>query len=219
MKFSFAPEIKCCKNVIIKDSKIHGKGLFATQKIREGTVVAFYDGIYVDFEDDCDFEDRVMVSVCSGSCDYVQNLCDSERICVLAGFPNPSRNRFGIATYANTGFVNTKPDIEEAADIIRCNNLDHGSYLIDNKVGIQYIACRNIKAGEELCINYGYGYWKDKHKQVKVEGLKVLQERFGMNDDMQLNFNKWQREFTTMKNEIATINSMYSTVARQDQSL
>ena len=51
MNLFYPPEIKCSKDVIIKDSKIHGKGLFASKKINEGTVVAFYDGICVKFED------------------------------------------------------------------------------------------------------------------------------------------------------------------------
>jgi hypothetical protein len=203
MDLFYPPELKCSKDVIIKNSQTHGKGLFAVKKINKGTVVAFYDGICVKFEDEYDNEDCVMVSVCSGSTNYIQNLAGGV---ILAGFPNPSKNRFGIATYANTGFVNTKPDQFDL--IVKHNNLEKETYQRNGKIGMKYIASRSIKPGEELCINYGYDYWKCKHKEISIESIHELQKVFGMDHDVELNFKKWKMNFKKFKELLSAIWSM-----------
>ena len=48
----------------------------------------------------------------------------------------------------------------------------------------------NIKPGEELCINYGYDYWKNKHKEISIESIQRLQKIFGMDDNVEHNFKK-----------------------------
>ena len=120
------------KYVIVKDSGIHGKGIFSTVNMHEGKKILDIKGEIID-GDECERreeeEDNVYIFWNGDDC-YIDT----------------NRTR-------KIKFINHNCDFN--CDVVE-----------DGKNGLMLIAYKNIKAGAELTIDYGY---QDIYDECKCE--------------------------------------------------
>ena len=109
------------KYVVVKDSKIHGKGIFTTVDIPEGKRIMVIEGEVIS-GDECERREEEENNV------YI--------------FWNGD-------TYIDTAMTDKIKYINHECDC-NCDVLDR------NKNSLWLVAYRDIKAGEELTIDYGY---------------------------------------------------------------
>jgi len=205
ISYYYVPELKCCKDVEVKNSPKHGKGVFTTKRIKKGQCVGFYDGMMFEFENgerDAPYI-YLMLGCCFNNADFLQNTLDPNF--VIGGFPVPNRSRYGIATYINTGYASAIPDVNKQMFL---NNCYREIYWVDGKMGYKYITTRNIDKGEELLIDYGSIYWTKQTPELEETRLNIqdtLREKFMFDDNIELNINKWKENYDYMKNYIKTL--------------
>lgn len=135
---------KKIKMLVIQASQIPnaGKGLFTTENIAKGTLFIEYLGDEYTWKQCA----KRAIENKEGYVFYI-----SERLCIDA-FDTPQH----LARYAN-----------DAAGITRVKGLRNNTvFHIEKKKG--YLkATRNLKAGEEIFVNYGKEYWNAIRTNIK----------------------------------------------------
>lgn len=130
--------------LIVKKSQLPkaGKGLYTTTPIKKGEKIIEYKGEIIKWKE---YEKRVEENK-DGYLFYI-----NDDLCIDA-YPTPQHK----ARYAN-----------DAAGITRVRGLKNNSNyeIIDNKCFI--VAQKNIKAGEEIFVNYTKEYWDSVRYNIK----------------------------------------------------
>lgn len=130
--------------LIVKKSQLPfaGKGLYTTTPIKKGTLIIEYKGEIIDWKE---YLKRV------DACEDGYLFFISKSHCIDA-FPTPQHK----ARFAN-----------DAAGITRVKGLKNNSVyeIVDKKCFIK--ATRDIKAGEEIFVNYTKEYWDAVRHNIK----------------------------------------------------
>lgn len=159
--------------VILKQSNIHGMGVFARTDINEGGIVTFYPGDVVEYTPN---EDR-------DSNDHVVFACLSDREksrsqTVEAAFKD-NNYAFSLSkkyTMIGNPFFNSDPSYmghlindgaksgsssQSVALYQKITLLKRNCEFYDlHDLHLAVVACRDIKEGEELFVSYGPDYWE-----------------------------------------------------------
>jgi len=172
-------ELELDKKIELKESKIHGLGVFAKQKINKGELITFYPGDFVEYTSN---EDRHLPH-------HLTILFRSKRL----------ENRFGQVTdssyrnsdygfdlnnhYAIIGCPQFNDDTNYMGHFIndgaRTNSTEKSNeiYLEISKLKrnckfhilkdlhVAIISTKNINIDEELYVTYGISYWFNKNKE------------------------------------------------------
>ncbi|MFO0323330.1 MAG: SET domain-containing protein [Bacteroidota bacterium] len=131
--------------LIVKTSQLpkSGKGLFTTSPIKKGTRIIEYKGEIIDWKE---YEKRVELNK-DGYLFFI-----NKKHCIDA-YNTPQHK----ARFAN-----------DAAGLGRVKSLRNNSvYEIEGKKCF-IIATRNIKAGEEIFVNYSKSYWDCVRYNIKI---------------------------------------------------
>lgn len=177
--------------VRIDNSRVHGKGVFATRDIKEGEIVTFYPcDLYMSDTDatrtywrigDCD-RGRVMELATNGDYTYGGT---------IIGLPEKTEHPWFLGHMVNDGALITSRTRGKLAKqgivYTRCSmarqNTVFKEYTISGTictVGLQ--ATRDIKSGEELFVCYGAPYWLSKyHGRIDTDRLFTDMSRIMMN--------------------------------------
>ena len=159
-------KIKCLRStscvinkVEIKQSEIHGKGVFAKKNIKIGELITFYPGDTVEYYWNGMNKELGRVLY------WGESVIDTHTYACAVGenhaiIGNP---RFEDASYAghlinDAGKHNSS--VESMEEYYKDDKLKTNCdfyFFNDLHVGIR--ATKNVKAGEELLIPYGNGYW------------------------------------------------------------
>ncbi len=165
-------------SVIVKPSRIHGKGVFARRDIKSGELITFYPADLMEYTPDKDRnKDKHKVAV-----------LQSERLTTRFGnkFGSDQKNRDNdyAFTLSDEITITGHPSFEEGNYLghlindfgmcsdsarsiqmynklapLRCNVVYRNFY--DLHIGI--VASKNIPAGSELLVQYGFTYWNTYH--------------------------------------------------------
>ena len=151
-----------CDVIEVKDSKIHGKGVFAKQDIKTGSVVTLYpvDG-YSDDNKTYHITDKLTDKTNTfDDHSYVVN-DDLKIVADASKFDNPVQLGHMINdsvgnTFVGTTVHNIKDGVYEY--VMKSNN--NCSIKVNQKYGLIYVVVtRNIDAGEELLTSYSPAFW------------------------------------------------------------
>jgi SET domain-containing protein len=183
LKYSNKNPIQLIKRVEIKESKIHGKGVFALTNIKEGTVMTFYpshgiiidDGVMIDNLEDKSFIKNVTQNKYYrkyGVSDYSSLFGHNLNI---IGNPTEIGNAMLLGHMINDSVGNVFKNNENDTDLKKMRNVIASYYIktVSNSncrfaYNMKYplisvVATRDIQEGEELLIAYGISYWYDEH--------------------------------------------------------
>jgi SET domain-containing protein len=171
--------------VYVKQSEIHGKGVFAKRNIKPDEFVTFYPGDTVECYWNGLMNDPIKVSYWGEyTTDTHTYAMAVDNNYVIIGNPNidedvsyvghlindaskhDSTERSLSATCEITG--TPVIDDENANALFEIENYDNNNrlktncdfYIFKNELHVGIRATKNIKAGEELLIHYGSGYWQ-----------------------------------------------------------
>ena len=131
--------------LIVKTSQLpkSGKGLFTTSPITKGTKIIEYKGEIIDWKE---YEKRVELNK-DGYLFFI-----NKKHCIDAYNTTQHKARFA----------------NDAAGLGRVKSLRNNSvYEIEGKKCF-IIATRNIKAGEEIFVNYSKSYWDCVRYNIKI---------------------------------------------------
>lgn len=169
-------------NVTIKESEVHGKGVFAKKDIKKGQVVTLYPGdIAIYLPDGYEGEKILTISQHSAR---MRNKIDKENIKikdawlgmddygyliddnhVIVGCPdfinNPSYLGHMINDKFACDFDKITPEMYIKMSLEKTNATQ--VHIADN-MHVAIVAKRDIKAGEEVFIPYGLQFWSIKKK-------------------------------------------------------
>ena len=162
--------------VVIKESPIHGKGVFANCKIKRGSIVTFYIPYMLEYVNNKDGrESYVIVPVLSNRKFTENNQGEIEEL--RKGTIKFSENMLMIGDdeyYSDTRFVGHMVNdgcifpehgkisfFEYEDQVIRNTNVEVVPFNLDRKF-ICLISNRDIEPGEEILVAYGCNYWDDK---------------------------------------------------------
>lgn len=175
MKMILLTDIGChhLNRVVIRESNVHGSGVFATENIRKGELITLYPGDVVDFFPNegqriefrsiSDREKQVSADgVVLLSPDY--SISGGKGYSVF-GDPRFTRNPSYLGHMVNDGST-YNPD-SETAESYRERSQEKANCYFRSISGLHIatIAGRDIKEGEELFASYGHGYWRVKHER------------------------------------------------------
>lgn len=173
-------EIKC--SVELRDSSIHGKGLFATDNIKGGSIITFYPGDMSVFypNEKSDNPEAMSVMVISGS-DRLKKktgkeiFSDEDRLKLLDYQIDVDEEYYSII--GDPSFTDNPRYLGHMInDTMTCsNNLGsirdyfgsahlktNAIYKVLANLLIVIIAEKDIKKNEEILMNYGLSYWLGK---------------------------------------------------------
>ena len=148
--FGFEPLVE------VRDSPVHGRGVFALRDIKKSEIVCFYDG-----------EVKTFAEILS---DYNKNKVNKEYWMshptkpdsVLCGYPNPL-NKFGVGQLINDSTMLNIKEMDFKKGIKDCEDYTIASKRLQNvtflNTDFQMCATKDIKQGEELFLHYGYKMW------------------------------------------------------------
>lgn len=140
----------------IKDSGIHGKGVFAKNNIQKREVITMYPyHVIIDSDDIYKFADGIHPVSYNKFAKYIyQNSCGEQ----FAGLPHICDDSTYIGHMINDG-SNSKRESEYYTNTkINCIFFDVLD-SIGSCIGTAIVATRDISADEELFLQYGYQYW------------------------------------------------------------
>lgn len=187
-------------NVELRNSNIHGMGLFATCDIPKNKIVTLYPAHSVSLINYKEKQRRDLTLKGSNkfieNIDYYQNIYSLGEYNTIFGYyeitgdPNQIDNKLFIGHMLNDGIGNIFEDIpyeELKEDLELCeqifdeyenekiNNCDI-KILTNNPIGC-IVTNRSIKAGEELLTQYGLQYWygiEYPHVNLIEREIKIL---------------------------------------------
>lgn len=173
---------KCFSTVIVKESKIHGMGVFATSLIKKGDVITYYPPHYVLFFPrgsqgsneisivNCNLAVKAGISYQDlySFSDYAFKLNSHYSI---VGDPRLTSDSNFLGHMVNDGAKghSTKENydkkdhkIYDIVSLSKMNAYFEESY--DDFLHVKVIAFRDIAEGEEIFAMYGYDYWTNREK-------------------------------------------------------
>lgn len=160
-------------NVEIKESQIHGSGIFATRNIKVGEIITFYFPYFLEHViNENDKEGIILVPIISrkvfnkendgkltemrrGSIRIIQDfyLVGDDSCSIDSRFLGHFANDPCDFSVGNIDYVMYEQEISQKA------NASVVSYVNDRRF-IYIAATRNIKEGEEILVPYGHKYWE-----------------------------------------------------------
>jgi SET domain-containing protein len=143
----------------IRESKIHGRGVFATRKIEKGEKLCFYEG-------------KILYGVNSTNSTNSTNLQNTykleitldNKIVTIYGYEQP-KSKLGIAQFINDGssFTPKSTDYKEILKQAVTYKLESAmaanTKLVIIKNKIIAVATKSIEKDEELLLSYDVKYW------------------------------------------------------------
>lgn len=158
-------------NVILKDSEIHGKGVFASKDIKQGELITYYPAHYVlaNIEDN-----EVLVpgeQVKSRGLKFNRTIKESysaelTRYYYVCGDPRLKNKTAFLGHMCNDGAThNCMENDDDAEDEYDKNVGRYCNAIIKKKplmpdLSVRVVSLKNIKEGEEILVPYGFNYWK-----------------------------------------------------------
>ncbi len=156
--------------VELKNSNIHGIGVFAKQNIQKFEIITLYPGDYLHYKSQSGFMtlsiDPFVKNLPNSHDllkDYAFTVDDKYSIC---GHPNFIDNMAYVGHMINDGAKSSRPEDEQIylrASIAKSNSGFVSCDFSDGTYAISIVAIRNISVGEEIFIHYGYNYWTQYH--------------------------------------------------------
>lgn len=134
--------------VEVRPSEGKGRGVFATETVRRGRVMCWYDGVFVS--------DGIAGALISGKQGYFQL---KDHPCGVAGFPDIVHDG-GCAQLVND--YETDYDPNDLKYWKHINVTVQFMQLADNKVSVIFKSTKEIKKGCELFYSYGMDYWRTR---------------------------------------------------------
>jgi hypothetical protein len=155
----------------VRDSPIHGRGVFATQPINSGDIITFYPGDHVAYMPNKDRKTagHVQVRMASGrarargeTTAQLDNAYtyDLNRNFSIQGDPGFTDDPNYLGHMINDGArANSNP--KSHAVYIACSTAkaNCGFARMDAGLAVAMRATRDIAVGEEILVPYGIGYW------------------------------------------------------------
>ena len=139
--------------VQVRSSPVHGRGVFALRDIQKSEIACFYDGDVKTFAEILSDYDKVNKKY------WISHPTKPDS--VLCGYPNPVNN-FGVGQLINDSTMLNIKELDFKKGIKDCEDYTITSRRLENvrlDADFQMRATRDIKAGEELFLHYGYKYW------------------------------------------------------------
>lgn len=165
-------------NVVIKESNIHGKGVFAKKDIKKGEIITLYPGdvaIYLPEGNNGDktlsynfFSDRMASKAEEGKnyLDLSKYSYSIDTKHIISGCPDFVDNPSYLGHMINDRFVcdydKITPEIYLELSMKKTNSM---FVPIADNIQVAIVARRDIKAGEEIFISYGVQYWNVMRKK------------------------------------------------------
>lgn len=152
-------------NVELKNSNIHGRGVFATKHIKSGEVITLYPG---DLLNNKISNNNKLESFCQAAVEYagnnnllIQDYCfEINKTYRIYGCPNMVNDPAYLGHMCNDGADGSQlKNIYENISKERCNA--EYKNIIDCCIAI--IAINDINIGDEILVTYGYDYWIERH--------------------------------------------------------
>ncbi len=129
-KFEYTP---ASQNFDVRESSIHGMGVFSKRVFQKNEIITFYDGEYMDWN-------TAKIKKLQQQDDYIKSIAHS--YLTIDGLKQPDINR-GAGSFCNhSKYPNAK------------------FWVRNNDCWIQ--ATQNIKPNTEITVSYGKNYWKDR---------------------------------------------------------
>lgn len=166
--------------VEIKESKIHGLGVFAMQDIKKGELITYYPAHYVVLYPEGRMnKGGVKKAYLEGKTvkdhkfECPENARDYEfeinSFYSIAGDPRIYDNLTYVGHMINDGARghSTYEKYDEKDEriynmVVRAKCNAQHTFIADGLLSVKTLAMRDIKAGEEILAPYGYGYWKSR---------------------------------------------------------
>jgi len=176
--------------VEVKESRLHGKGLFATKNIPKGTRIAFFKGDLQDSKTTVKMRKNVDGTLgIKEATSYFRNyvtpdpLYDrvmahpkKEGFMVVASVDqSESESSFGVGQYVNDGACPlrlTKPgldfaDASKALSEYQAESLESMNCEVDKN--LWFMTTKDVKSGDELLTHYGFEFWVHRPLVVRQE--------------------------------------------------
>lgn len=143
--------------VIVKNSKIHGKGVFAKRKIKTREIITFYPAdiliISEEGEKHAIYDEKYNVNDILKFDNYKY---DIDKFLSIIGDPRKDKNMSYVGHLIN--------DVYNKCENYEINSINANAvFLVINNL-VVVIANKEIEDGEEILVNYGLNYWKCRNK-------------------------------------------------------
>ena len=149
-------------SVEVRDSPIHGKGVFAVRDIKKFDLLCFYDGEVKTKKE--------IIKEKTGNKEYWMSH-PTKPNSILCGYPIPL-NKHGVGQLVNDAKILDIKELDFKKGIKDCEEYTIESKRLSNVsfVGhgkpFQLFATRDIKEGEELFLHYGYKMWLQEFSEA-----------------------------------------------------
>jgi hypothetical protein len=192
-KFSFEPPCE------VRPSLVHGRGLFATTDVPANALLALYPPDAILIQDGTEkfaiLLNPESTTVPPEEIRRAYGATIDENI-VVVGYPDVDHGNMFQAHIANDGAKGSLTLLDPPEEVKRerevytaCSLLKQNAALVRHKSVPEWIVLRStrpIRAGEEILITYGYGYWlgnnlyhrlnKEVSSSPSAEAATVLSE-------------------------------------------
>jgi len=164
--------------VYIKQSKIHGNGLFAKQKINKGEIITIYPcdvlayypeetrkSVGYMFSEELQDNTEVKQKFNTNRTFYKDYQYAINNTYSIIGLPEINTNTTYLGHICNDGaqgHSEKDKEIYEKISILKSNA--YYKNICDCMVAI--VAFRDIQSNEEILVTYGHGYWITRSKQI-----------------------------------------------------
>lgn len=135
-----------------------GNGVFATEDIKKGERVCYYDGEDIEAS---------KVNICETDMSYALTKVGEKEPWTRLGFEFP-KTLYGVGQICNDGAYPIFRDehdfkmVVEDLDIYTKKSMDNLNVAQEDKNSFWFVALRDIQKGEELFYSYGPKYWMSK---------------------------------------------------------
>lgn len=170
------------RKVDVKPSKIHGRGVFAAQKISVGELITFYPAHIIDYTPNADRAIDNHTCITCGSSSFSLRFGDSN---IRDPCFRDNDYAFSIdELYTIIGVKQIDDDLTYVGHLIndgvKCDNTpqSHSVYwrvvpmkdncmfkTLKHGLHVAVLATRDIAEGEELLVPYGHAFWSSYHER------------------------------------------------------
>lgn len=155
----------------IKESNIHGNGLFAYKDLNPGDFITVYPAHYI-FDHN---NKKILYSEENPYKDVRNYMYDYDKVngISIAGDPDIINNTFFLAHIANDGYrSHSITNNKKNRNKYKKNTMEKSnSVFYKHKGVIQLTAYKNIKKDEEILVSYGLGYWVGYNLRSKINKM------------------------------------------------
>ena len=150
--------------VYIKQSKIHGNGLFAKQKINKGEIITIYpcDVLAYYPEETRKSVGYMFSEELQDNTEVKQKFNTNRTFYKDYQYDNDPTYMGHICNDGAQGHSEKDKEIYEKISILKSNA--YYKNICDCMVAI--VAFRDIQSNEEILVTYGHGYWITRSKQI-----------------------------------------------------